>query len=130
MVRIPSIPDVLGVSVRGRNVIPAQTRRGATVEIVQNPTRDQLLRLTKPNRGRPAHETDSLRFIRDEDGNLFVAPAYGFTHDDMARALGERLRGRYEHETRPGEGHGGFMSTGYLRRRGDELVEEPANNDP
>lgn len=53
-----------------------------THEIIRNPSQSDLLRLTKGN-------NNSLRYFKDEAGNIYVANAYDTTHDAMLRATGQ-----------------------------------------
>lgn len=110
----------------GRRVVPAQTRGGEAREVYINPTRDDIMRLTRiPLHGRnEPWKYDMVRFIRDRDGNVFAANGYDFIHDDIALAARREgvLPKEYLFESGPNEGHGGWVNTGHLRRQGDQLI--------
>lgn len=105
--------------------IPIMTRGGAQEAILQNPTKTTLMRMTTPPLWDRENKWkyDTLRYVRDADGNMYVAPAE-VLHDDMVRELidnGVNFDG-YLFETAPNEGHGQKIETGWIRREGDQLI--------
>lgn len=90
-------------------------------EVWINPTADDIARMTRQRLGRPAYETDSVRYIVDEAGNIYAAPAYTTTHDDLARELsrqGYSLKGWQEHAD-AGDRYSHGLNSGFWTRRGD-----------
>jgi len=127
--------SILGLStkkLKGKNVLDAKTRKGVEVPVVVGPTKRQLMELTKAIEGKASHETDSLRYIKGPDGKLYVAPAYGFTHDDMAKVLQEagHIGDDWQFETGGGDrgSHGKSYETGYLKRKLEELLDDQGND--
>lgn len=130
MVKIPGVMEVLGVSgrpkLRGRNVFFVENRKGIEVPIIHNPTRSQLNQITETVKGKGKHETEAVRYIVDGD-DVYIAPAYLMTHDDMARALqkGGKLGDDwgFEVDIKDRGQHGERYKTGYVRRDGDKLFD-------
>lgn len=60
--------------------------------IIRNPSEADLARLTvRPPQNRSPNsqginDFERLRFVKDDDGNLYVGNAYNFQHDDIVRA--------------------------------------------
>lgn len=109
----------------GGRKIPIMTRGGAQEAILQNPTKTTLMRMTTPPLWDRENKWkyDTLRYVRDAEGNMYVAPAE-VLHDDMVRELidnGVNFDG-YAFETAPNEGHGQKFETGWIRRDGDQLI--------
>lgn len=109
----------------GGRKIPVMTRGGQQEAITPNPTNAALMRMTTP----PIWDRDNkwkydtLRYVRDAEGNMYVAPAE-VLHDDMVRELidaGVNFDG-YLFETAPNEGHGHKYDTGFIRREGEKLI--------
>ncbi len=110
---------------RSARGIPVMTRGGEQVSITPNPSNSTLMRMTFP----PAWDRenkwkyDTLRYIVDADGTMYVAPAE-VLHDDMVRALTEKgvnfdgyVFGAFDNES-------GY-DKGYIRREGDQLIKAP-----
>lgn len=109
----------------GGRKIPVMTRGGQQEAITPNPSKAALMRMTTP----PIWDRDNkwkydtLRYVRDTEGNMYVAPAE-VLHDDMVRELidaGINFEG-WLFETQPNEGHGSKFDRGFIRREGDSLV--------
>lgn len=83
-------------------------------EVIVNPTQADMMRLTRPQLGKERFRTDELRWIRDADGNVYVARAFDFTHDQIAEAVGG-IRDYLPHAV-PGDGHGAIVRTGQISR--------------
>jgi hypothetical protein len=70
-------------------VSPIRTHSGAEIEVLKNPARADVERL--------AHATPNgtgetpLRAMRDNEGNVFVWPSALATHEDVGRAVGNRM---------------------------------------
>lgn len=109
----------------GRDTISMMARDGTQAEIVVNPTKTKLMRMTTApiwDRQNPWNY-DTLRWVKDDQGRMYVAPAR-VLHDDIVRALtdnGITVSG-YLEETQPNEGHGSVAQTGWIRREGDKLI--------
>lgn len=124
---MPSSPEAGGGPTRHRRtVIDMQTRRGEPVTIIVNPSREDIIRMTRVPRGAEseAWQYDTLRYMSDADGNVYVANGARVLHDDMARALQDRkmLPRGYEFEAAAYDGHGSNISTGTLRRSGETIT--------
>jgi len=65
-----------------RSIINPKADLGTT-EIIRNPSQADLLRLSKGDGG-------SVRYFKDEAGNIYVANAYDTTHDAMLKATGQK----------------------------------------
>ncbi len=108
-----------------QTVIHGVNRSGEPFDIVVNPTRSDLMKMTRvPLWDRDnAWKYDTIRFIRDMDNNVYIAPGAGQIHDDIAAALAKAGRPieQYQYEYGAGDGHGGWVMTGSLRRVGDQF---------
>lgn len=108
-----------------RDAIPAMARDGTQVSIVVNPTKTKLLRMTTAplwDRDNPWNY-DSLRWVKDDQGRMWVAPAK-LLHDEMVAALkdaGVEITG-WLYEAMPHEGHGAKVENGWIRRDGEKLI--------
>lgn len=108
----------------GRGSISMMARDGTQVEIVVDPTNVKLMRMTTPPLWdrQNAWKYDTLRWVKDDQGKTYVAPAR-VLHDDIVNALSENgiTVSGYLEETAPNEGHG-TAQTGWIRREGDRLI--------
>ena len=58
---------------------------------LDKPTADDIARMTRQRLGRPAYETDSVRYIVDEAGNIYAAPACDDPRRPRPRAVAPGL---------------------------------------
>lgn len=91
------------------NIAPAQ--------VIRNPSEADLARLTRrPREADPAHgqnHYNTLRWIRDRDGNVYVGNSFNFTHEDL-------VQGARRLEANIGETVSG--ANGTISRKGDSFV--------
>ena len=107
-----------------RAIFDAQSASGLPVEIIRNPTRDDLLRMTAPSRDPNSASfrgsmSDALaRYMTDDKGNRYAFSASDLVHQEAADAL----RGHGV----PLKSYGGEGmaqdDNGVVRRFGDELT--------
>lgn len=107
-----------------RAIFDAQSASGLPVEIIRNPTRDDLLRMTAPSRDpnsasfRGSMSEALARYMTDDKGNRYAFSASDLVHQEAADAL----RGHGV----PLKSYGGEGmaqdDNGVVRRFGDELT--------
>ena len=74
--------QVFDVPKVNRSIMNPKANLGMT-EIIRNPSQADLLKLSRG-------DNSSLRYFKDDAGNIFVANAYDTTHDAMVRATGQK----------------------------------------
>jgi hypothetical protein len=74
--------QVFDVPKVNRSIMNPKADLGMT-EIIRNPSQSDLLKLSRG-------DNSSLRYFKDDAGNIFVANAYDTTHDAMVRATGQK----------------------------------------
>lgn len=119
----PSAPDggARGGGPLPRAVVDAQPDYNpnniAPAQIIRNPSEADLARLTRrPREADPSHGPNyynTLRWIRDRDGNVYVGNSFNFTHDDLVRSA-KRLQANIG-DIVPGD-------NGTISRRGEGFI--------
>ena len=107
-----------------RRIIDVRTPDGPS-KIYVNPTRDDVMRMTKTPLGQAASKYDMVRYIRDAAGNVFMANGYYFIHDqivDVVESKGILVVGYESDLGNIQMGHGNQVVASSFTRQGDKLV--------
>lgn len=99
-------------------------------QVIVNPNRSDMQRMTRVPLGQrdKAWMYDSVRYIIDQDGNVFVGPGANMIHDEIAAAAegaGFKVQG---YQYGDSYGHGAGVETGSFRRVGEAFTFDDIRN--
>lgn len=106
-----------------RRIIDVPTPDGPS-KIYVNPTRDDVMRMTKTPLGQDPFKHDMVRFIADANGNIFAGNGYYFIHDqivDIVEDNGMVVSGYEADNNLTQDGHGSRVVASSVVRKGDRL---------
>jgi hypothetical protein len=116
-----------------REVLDVPVSSGQTTEVIRNPSRADLARLSVLPRELAAdpniraNAAGQLRYIVDAQGDVFVFRGWDAIHDDVARGMDRMGRRPSGYQADDGS-RSDFGRFGYLRREGDRFVS--GNGEP
>ena len=114
-----------------RRVIDVRTPDGPS-KIIVNPTRTDVMKMTRVPLGAEAVKYNMARFIQDKTGNLYVANGYYFIHDqivDVLESYGINVPGYITHDTDMRGTHGEEAITGAINSIGGALSVSAIDKD-
>lgn len=106
-----------------RQVFDSRTPDGNT-KLYVNPTRDDVMRMTRTPLGQDSFKYDMVRFVKDANGNVFAANGYYFIHDqivDFMEDHGVTVVGYEADNNLTQDGHGSRVVASSVVRKGDKL---------
>lgn len=98
-------------------------------KIIVNPSAADLYAMTRVPKGAEAYKHDTIRYIKDREGNVFVTNGANMIHDQMARyirELGFKLEGYKPGFQYNDDDHG--LIAGSLRRTGNTFTSQDADS--
>lgn len=114
-----------------RKIIDVRTPDGPS-KIYVNPTRDDVMRMTKTPLGQDSFKYDMVRFVADANGNVFAGNGYYFIHDqivDVVEDNGMVVNGYEADNNLTQDGHGSRVVASSVVRKGDKLQFGPGSTE-